>query len=70
MRGEVLVGRLRKCWQTKYGKERLLQNGSMTACHQSNKREYKREVTSLSDIDIKNKEINIDSQSDGNSTRD
>ena len=29
------------------------------------KREYKREVTSLSDSDIKNKEINIDSRSDG-----
>ena len=37
----------------------------MTACHQRYKREYKREVTSLSDIDIKRNGLDTDSQSDG-----
>ena len=37
----------------------------MTACHQRYKREYKREVTSLSDIDIKRKGLDTDSPSDG-----
>jgi hypothetical protein len=72
VRGEVLVGRLRNCWQTKYKKETdKIQEGKITTkwihdCLPSEyKREYKREVTSLSDIDIKRNGLDTDSHSDG-----